>query len=739
MPAFEPIAIVGRACVLPGALTPEQLWTLVIEGRDMVESIHAVDPGRWRLAGSDVQGEGADQTWSDRGGYVRGFEGVWDPEGFAVPAAALRGLDPLFLWVLHCAREALADAGDDRRGAVARARVGAVFGNLGFPMAQMSRHAESLWFEQAEPVDPRNRFMSGAAGLLERALGLAPGVFCLDTACASSLVAIKLACDQLHDRRVDLALAGAVNRADDLFLHVGFCALSALSRSGRSRPFHADADGLLPAEGAGFVALERLADARRHGHHIYGVIRGVGLSNDGRGRGFLAPAREGQVRAIRQAYALADVDPGAVSLLECHATGTVVGDATELGSSAEVFADRQTQPLPIGSLKSNLGHAITAAGVAGLIKVLEAMRHGQRPPTIHVNADAPNPTLADTPFRVLDRPESWPESPKIAGVSAFGFGGNNAHLVVSEDDPGIDVGAGPGPRDEPLAVIGVGAIVGSAHSANAFTRALLGDDESFDPRTGSFELDLGGLRFPPNDLRHTLAQQLLVLAAAREASAGLEPARERSGVFMGIEPDPEICRHGARWRLAQRLRDAGLDPGASQAWIEGAGEALVGPLSAAGVVGTMPNIPANRINAQLDLGGHSCTVFDGESSGLRALSLASRALRSGELDTAVVCAVDLSCQEVHTHAIAAIEGRPSEPGDAAVALVVQRLSVARAAGARVLAVLEGDAAEAEGQALSLGDIDLRARLGRSWAAGDLRDLCAAVLAGRRGALPDARP
>ncbi|PRQ09347.1 beta-ketoacyl synthase N-terminal-like domain-containing protein [Enhygromyxa salina] len=742
MTDYEPIAIVGRSCVLPGALTPEQLWSLVIEGRSMVESIDAVDPGRWRLAGADVRGEGPDQTWSDRGGYVRGFESVWDPEGFAVPAAQLSGLDPLFWWVLHCAREALSDAGDARRGEVARPRVGAIFGNLGFPMAQMSRHAESVWFGEGDgPVDPRNRFMSSAAKLLERALGLAPGVFCLDTACASSLVAIKLACDQLHDRQVDLALAGAVNRADDLFLHVGFCALSALSRSGRSRPFHADADGLLPAEGAGFVALKRLADARRDGDHVYGVIRGVGLSNDGRGRGFLAPAQAGQVRALRQAYALAGVDPSEVSLLECHATGTVVGDATELRSSAEVFADRKLSgPLPIGSLKSNLGHAITAAGVAGLIKVLEAMRHEQRPPTLHIDAAALNPTLADTPFRVLDRAEPWPEgAPKIAGVSAFGFGGNNAHLVVSEDDPTLvgDGGTWAPEPEEPLAVIGVGAVVGSAHDADAFTRVLLGEHE-LDRQTGSFTLELAGLRSPPNDLRDTLAQQLLVLAAAREASVGLEAqlSHDRSGVFMGIEPDPEICRHGARWRLAQRLRDAGLDPDGQRDWIASAGEALVGPLSAAGVVGTMPNIPANRINAQLDLGGHSCTVFDGEFSGARALSLASRALRSGELDTAVVCAVDLSCQEVHTRALAAVEGRDSDPGDAAVAFVVQRLSVARRAGARVLAVLERDAGDGQ---LALGELGLRARLGRSWAAGDLRDLCAAVLAGRRGALPDARP
>ena len=144
-------------------------------------------------------------------------------------------------------------------------------------------------------------------------------------------------------------LAGAVCRSDDLFIHVGFTALNALSRSGRSRPFHRDADGLLPAEGAGFVVLRRLDDARRDGDRVLGVIRGVGLANDGRGRGFLAPSREGQLRAMRRAYEVAGLDPASISLLECHATGTAVGDATEVESSAEVFA--AARDLPIGSLK----------------------------------------------------------------------------------------------------------------------------------------------------------------------------------------------------------------------------------------------------------------------------------------------------------------------------------------------------------------------------------------------------
>ena len=294
-----------------------ELWELVLEGRDV---LRPVPEARWGIAPERVLAKGtsaADRSWTDRGGYVEGFEECFDPSGFAIESADLSPLDPLFKWVLHTAREALRDAGHEDSGA----RVGAVFGNLSFPSASMSRYAESVWRGDGKTSpDARNRFTSGLPALvLEQALGLKAGAFALDAACASSLYAIKYACDSLHDGKADVMLAGAVNCADDLFIHVGFSALSALSQSGRSRPFNRGADGLIPAEGAAFVALRRLTDARRDGDEILGIIRGVGLSNDGRGQGALVPAREGQVRAIRAAYEVSGLSPQDISLLECHA------------------------------------------------------------------------------------------------------------------------------------------------------------------------------------------------------------------------------------------------------------------------------------------------------------------------------------------------------------------------------------------------------------------------------------
>ena len=723
---FSPIAIVGRACVLPGALSPEQLWEVVSEGQDRVGP---APPDRWRVPKSDILcapgQDPVDRAWSDHGGYVQDFERVWDPSGFAMPESELSGLDPHFLWTLHCARQALRDAGDDRTGRVNRTRVGAIFGNLGFPTSGMSLHAEALWCDQPEQADPRNRFMfGGASRLLQRALGLSPFGLCVDTACASSLYAIKLACDQLHDGRVDLALAGAVNRSDDLFIHVGFTALQAMSRTGRSRPFCADADGLVPAEGAGFVALKRLSDARRDGDLIHGIIRSIGLSNDGRGRGFLAPCEQGQLRALRQAYELAGLKPKDVSLLECHATGTSVGDAAELRSASALFEG--CRDVPIGSLKSNLGHLITAAGVAALIKVLEALRHGQRPPTLHVAT--PNAALEGSPFRLLSRCERWEcEGVRTAGVSAFGFGGNNAHLLVSEPTfRETRTLPRPAPSTS-LAIVGMGTVVGPAEDRPAFARALLSGASLIDgeegARTPSIDLDLTGLRFPPKDLKNTLPQQLAALKAAAEAMAQVEKLdRPHTGVFMSIEPDVEVCRYGLRWRLSEVLRKDGSNPAEHGDWLRHARDEIIPALSSAGVIGTMPNIPANRLNSQFDLGGASVTVSGGERSGLRCLDLAHRALATGELNAALVCGVDLSCHPVHGKALAALEGFASIPGDAAVALVVKRLADAEQDGDRVLGVLEVEPTSSQEEDPPLDD-----RLGRCWAAGDLRDLAAKVV------------
>jgi 3-oxoacyl-(acyl-carrier-protein) synthase/3-hydroxymyristoyl/3-hydroxydecanoyl-(acyl carrier protein) dehydratase len=739
--SFSPIAIVGQGCVLPGALSPEELWSLVSDGRVLVGPAPA---GRWGLDPRLVLASDAkdthDKTLHDRGGYVQGFERVFDPRGFALSPDQIVGLDPLFQWLLHAGREALRDVrfrGD-------KTRAGVIVGNLSYPSSSLAQFAERFWLEQSAPdllaklnlpaIDPRNRFMSGLpAHLCAKALGLGGLAFALDAACASSLYAIKLACDQLQDGDADLILAGAVNRADDLFIHQGFTALGALSPSGKSRPFHAEADGLMPAEGAAMVALRRLEDARRDGDRILGVIRGIGLSNDGRSRGLLVPSQDGQMRALRAAYAAAELSPNDVSMIECHATGTSVGDAVEIRALAEVFAGRE-QPLPIGSLKANLGHLITAAGAAGLLKVLASLRAGMRPPT--PSLDKITPTLTGTPLRLLSKPEPWNEPGlRRAAVSAFGFGGNNAHLIVEET-----TGKPPAPRKPaharvPVGIVAIGARVGDGRCTADFARALFAGQGDGTPASET-ALSLKGLKFPPKDLEEALPQQWQILAAAREAVDQLKtplPA-ERTSVYVGMQCDAEIARHGARWRVAgwAEALEAPKD------WIPQARDGFVPLLGAAGVIGAMPNVVSNRLNSQFDFGGPSHSVSAEELSGIRALEIARRALEQGEVDAALVGAVDMCAEPVHTAAArACLPESRHQGGDAAVVLVLKRLEDIRRDGDEVLAVL----GEERGRVpdLQLGDgenlLSLHTRFGHAHAASGLLHVAAAALCCAHRLLP----
>jgi acyl transferase domain-containing protein/3-hydroxymyristoyl/3-hydroxydecanoyl-(acyl carrier protein) dehydratase len=729
---FEPIAVVGQGCVLPGVFCPEELWATVLAGRDMIgpvpEGYWGVEPARVLVRPQEWS---PDKIWSDRGGYVRGFDGIFDPAGFAVPASAILALDEQFHWVLHVAREALKHAAGDR------GRAGLVLGNLAYPTFALGRYAASVWRAGDDPAPhPLNRFHAGMiAHFTASALELGAGAFALDAACASSLYAIKLACDRLHDRRADLMLAGAVNRCDDLLIRAGFCSLGALSRTGQSRPFHQAADGLVPAEGAALVALKRLSDAVADGDEIFGVIRGVGLSNDGHRGGLLTPSAAGQVRAMRQAYRQADVDPRKISLVECHATGTAVGDGVEAQSLRDVFAD--STDLPIGSLKSNLGHLITAAGAAGLIKMLAALRAGVRPPTLH--ADPLREELLHRPLRVLHRAEDWPcDGPRRAAVSAFGFGGANAHLIVEEWQPAAKVVSRVVPSVERPAIVGPVAVVSLAVRAgglgtNGFAERLFGGiGEAPARRIEEVVLDAQTVTFPPRDLERTLAQQLTVLDAALEAARGVRLPAESTGVYVGMQCDAEAARSAVRIRLAEK-------DGVSSEWSAADRDAFMPPLVAAGVVGAMPNIPANRINSQLGLGGPGFTVASEELSGVRALEIAVRALGAGEIDAAVVGAVDLCCEPVHTRAAAAVLPTRGEPGDAAVVLVLKRLEDARQDGDTVHALIDADDAGALASPVRLRLDDESPGLGRQFghahAASGLLLVAAGVLAVSRRLRP----
>lgn len=694
---FSPIAIVARSCVLPGALSPTAFWDALINGKDLLSG---VPDGYWRVPTERILCSPEEWTpgkiWSDRGGYILGFAEVFDATGFGRPANDILELDTQIHWLLHTAREALTELGIYRDGRPLCDRVGLIFGNLGYPTFSLNQYAEALWSGRPEDApDPRNRFHPGLSGhFAAECLGLTVDTWCLDAACASSLYAFKLACDRLNDHDADVMLAGAVNGCDDLGIHTGFCSLQALSRTGQSRPFHNQADGLVPAEGAALFALVRLEDAIAKGLRILGVIRGIGLSNDGRQGGFLSPNVAGQVSALRQAYATSGLRPQEISYVECHATGTPGGDGVELLALRETFAE--CGELRIGSHKSNVGHLITAAGAAGLLKILCSFENDELAPNRHV--DDLREAAQTPPLRVVTDREPWhAKGPRRAGLNAFGFGGTNAHLIV-EEGPAIS-GAGrrswhrvaapvaPAPRTT-VAIVGVATSTGDARTTHDFKRLLFGvttDDQS--TTIDTVEIDVRGVSFPPRDLQDALPQQILMLKVTLDAVAGCSLPRDGTGVFVGATCDTAACRWVARSRFTALLPD-------------GAEPLSIGsepPLSAATVVGCMPNISANRINFQLDLLGPGFTCFAEELSGIRALETAIRMIRHGELTAALVGAVDFAADEIHQSAAGAVlpAGRRT-PGDAAVALVLKNLDDAHRDGDTIIAIVDDGEAEDNG-------------------------------------------
>lgn len=695
-PKFEPIAIVGRGCVLPGCHSVDDLWQIVDQGGVATSSGSEDDwhVDQQRLLSDKPGVYELDKMWSNHGGYVRDFDSYFDPAQFQLEPEFLKKLDPIFLWSMEAARQALAEISSS----VDENRAGVVMGNLSYPTRSHSRFAEEVWLNQMRglatsefqpEVAAENRFMSGLpAMLVAQGLGLGGSTMALDAACASGLYAIKVACDRLQSGQADLMLAGGVNAADPLFIHMGFCALNALSSTGKSQPFSQSADGLVPSDGAAFVMLKRLTDARADGDKIHGVIRGIGLSNDGRSGGFLSPSADGQVRCIQQAFEVADIDPAEVQFVECHATGTEAGDSTEIESLSRVFKDADS--LPLGSLKGNLGHLITVSGVAGLLKVILGFEHEKIPGTPN---SSPNlPSIGESGFRIPTKSSAWvSERPRLAGVSSFGFGGNNAHLLVQEDHEALPMAqratssdADPAPE---MAIVRLAVRTdqdASAEDLGYRVNGRLTSDQSGDHH--QISLSAKSLAFPPNDLKEALGQQLVLLELLPEVQTAIESvASDRVGIFIGMQTDSEVCRYGLRWRLQDLAPDASIDLDAE----------IASSPNAASVIGKMPNVPANRLSNQLNITGPGFTVSREELSGDAALELAMTAIRRGELDAVIVGAVELGREQVHEAAIAGAGGtadvnQPAEAADAAVLMVVKSVAQAKLDGDQILALIAAD-------------------------------------------------
>jgi acyl transferase domain-containing protein len=452
------VAIIGMACLFPGAPDLDTYWKNICSGFDAITEVPAtrIDPVFF-----DEVARGAEHFYCRRGGFIDAYAS-FDATAFGVMPVAARGAEPDQLLALQVAARAIADAGYDTRS-FARDRVGVILGRGGYPGAGRTRLEEHVRsaeqivatlrgllpdLGEAELARIKKEFQSQLhAPGADAAIGLVPNLaasriahrldlhgpaFNVDAACASALVAVEQATRELDSGRCDLVLCGGVHVGQDEAFWSVFCQLGALSRHERIRPFDAQADGLLFGEGVGIVVLKRLEDAERDDDRIYAVLRGCGTASDGRGAALMSPSVNGQVIALERAWRESKLDPESVGLIEAHGTATPAGDAAELTTLARVFgqAHGDGPRAVLGSVKSMIGHAMPAAGAAGLIKAALAVHHGVLPPSLH--CDEPNALLADTRFRVIGREEPWEARTRRAAVNAFGFGGINAHVVLEE-------------------------------------------------------------------------------------------------------------------------------------------------------------------------------------------------------------------------------------------------------------------------------------------------------------------
>ncbi|QTZ96451.1 type I polyketide synthase [Streptomyces auratus AGR0001] len=440
------IAIIGMACCFPGAADTARYWSHVVHG---VDSVTEVPAERWDAAiyHDPDPARAGERTPSRWGGFLPPIP--FDALAHGIPPASLTGIEPVQLLALDAAAKALADAGYAERD-FDRARTGVVFGaeagtELAGAYGLRALHPAYLGalppaLDAALPRLTEDSFpgvlANVIAGRIASRLDLGGANCTVDAACASSLAALDLACRQLRDHDSDMVLCGGGDVHNGINDYLMFASVRALSPTGRCRPFDAAADGIALGEGVGCLVLRRLADAERDGDRIYAVVKAVGTSSDGRSLGLTAPRPEGQRRALERAYRRAGISPAQVGLLEAHGTGTVVGDSTELAVLTELFDAAGAAPgsCSLGSVKSQIGHTKCAAGLAGLIKAARAVHTGVRPPTLHLTRPAADDAAATGPFRfdtVSARPWPLPVERRIAGVSAFGFGGTNYHAVLA--------------------------------------------------------------------------------------------------------------------------------------------------------------------------------------------------------------------------------------------------------------------------------------------------------------------